>query len=96
MANFFYKATKGDFVETIEISIDYFIDEMKNGAKRCGVTIGEREIISWKENAKVLSPLLSKSNIPDDVVIAFEYQIPIGGGRIDCMLFGEDKLRLIH
>ena len=93
MANFFYNATKSDFVETIENSIDYFIDEMKKGAKSCGVTVGEREIISWKENAKVLSPLLSKSNIPDDVVIAFEYQIPteIGGGRIDCMLFGEDK-----
>ena len=86
---FFYSATKEDFVNNISNGIDDFIEEINNGAKECLATnVSEREIVSWKENAKVLSPLLCKSDLPNDVIVAFEYQIPIGGGRIDCMLFG--------
>lgn len=86
---FFYSATKEDFVNNISNGIDDFIEEINKGAKECLATnVSEREIVSWKENAKVLSPLLCKSDLPNDVIVAFEYQIPIGGGRIDCMLFG--------
>ena len=97
---FFYSATKGDFVNDVSNGVDSFIDDISEGAKECLVSnVSEREIVSWKENAKALSPLLCKSRLPDDVIVAFEYQIPIGGGRIDCMLFGhgiDGQANIVH
>lgn len=76
-----------------------FADDMRNRALEIGLNPGDSEKTSWAENYDALSILFSNSNLPDDVVIAFEYQVPIGGGRIDCMLFGhgnDGHANIIH
>lgn len=67
-----------------------FADEMCLRAQKIGINHGDSEKTSWAENYDALNILFSKSNLPDDVVIAFEYRAPIGG-RVDCMLFGKGK-----
>lgn len=67
-----------------------FAEEMLNRAQEIGLNPGDSEKTSWAENYDALSILFSKSNLPDDVVVAFEYRAPIGG-RVDCMLFGKGK-----
>lgn len=71
-------------------SKNVFKDVMCNRAIEVGFKPGEPELISWAENYDALNILFTKSNIPDDVVIAFEYRAPVGG-RVDCMLFGKGK-----
>ena len=76
-----------------------FANEMLNRAIEIGLNPGDSEKTSWAENYDALNILFSKSNLPDDVVIAFEYHVPIGGGRIDCMLFGhgnDGNANIIH
>ena len=88
--------TLGEFMKIRECND--FSQEMVERSQKCGFYPGEQEIKSWKENFNALKMLFSNSQLPDDVVIAFEYQLPIGG-RIDCMLFGKDKLdhaNIIH
>lgn len=67
-----------------------FADEMRNRAMEIGLNPGDSEKTSWAENYDALNILFSKSNLPDDVVVAFEYRAPVGG-RVDCMLFGKGK-----
>lgn len=87
----FYYKSKKDFLNSIRVGINSYLKDMENGAIRCNFAgIIERESKSWGQNAKALVELLSKSNLPDDVYVGFEYQIPVGG-RIDCVLFGQDK-----
>ena len=76
-----------------------FADEMSDRALEIGLNSGDSEKTSWAENYDALNILFSKSNLPDDAVIAFEYQVPIGGGRIDCILFGhgnDGHANIIH
>lgn len=89
--------TLGEF-EDIKAEND-FTNEMCDRALEIGLIPGDSEITSWKENYDALKALFLESNLPDDVVIAFEYQVPIGGGRIDCMLFGhgnDGHANIIH
>ena len=67
-----------------------FANEMRNRAMEIGLNPGDSEKTSWAENYDALNILFSKSNLPDDVVVAFEYRAPVGG-RVDCMLFGKGK-----
>ena len=78
--------TLGEFKNIREKNV--FAEDMRNRALEIGLNPGDSERTSWAENYEALNILFNKSNLPDDIVIAFEYQVPIGGGRIDCMLFG--------
>lgn len=76
-----------------------FASEMEKRSSDFGFIPGDSEIKSWKENCDALKVLIAKTNLPNDVIIAFEYQIPVGGGRIDCMLFGrgaDDEKNVVH
>lgn len=66
-----------------------FVNEMKKGAGFT-TTYTNSEVESWKANANAITSLLNKSNIPDDVYVAFEQSAPVGG-RVDCMLFGKGE-----
>ncbi len=71
---------------------------METRALECGLNPSHSELISWQENYEALSKFFYRYNIPKDVVIAFEYMVPVGG-RIDCVLFGhgkDDKSNMIH
>lgn len=66
-----------------------FIEKMNENLQSHGYSVGERELASWKANYKALKELKSAC-LPADVMIAFEYQLSIGG-RIDCILCGKDS-----
>lgn len=87
--NFFYADTLKSFLRK-NFSKNDFVNYMSEQAFENGINAGSSEERSWGENFDALRVLLSNSGLPDDVVIAFEYLIPVGG-RIDCMLFGYDE-----
>ena len=92
----FFSCLLSDFIELEE---NEFVMLMECGALENGCCVGDSEINSWKANYSALKTLLSGAKLSDSVCIAFEYKIPIGGGRVDCMLFGEglDKSKnIIH
>jgi len=92
-----YAATLEEFRSIREKNV--FKDVMCKRALEVGFNPGDSEMTSWAENYDALNILFKKSNLPNDVVVAFEYQVPIGGGRIDCMLFGhsnDDHANIIH
>lgn len=87
---FLYAAPIGEFVNAVEKSrIDDIIGTMIDNAHNARINCTDSEIKSWKANFNVLSSLFCKSKLPNDTYVAFEFKIPVGGSRIDCMLFGE-------
>lgn len=98
MRHFFYLKSKQEFVREISGHMDDFIYKMREGAFASEVfNVGEEEK-SWKNNANELSSLLKKCNVPNDVMIGFEYLVPISG-RIDCVLMGhgvDGQKNMIH
>ena len=85
-----YAATLNEFL--VDVSKGEFIEAMKEGSKKFGIPENDSQIKAWNDygikDRHCLRPLFEK--LPEDVVVAFEYQVPVGG-RIDCMLFGKDK-----
>lgn len=66
-----------------------FEKRMKEGGK-LSPSLENPEVVSWRENATVISKLLNMAKLPkpNEVYIAFEYAAPVGG-RVDCMFFGK-------
>ena len=83
-----YAATLKDFL--VDVKKNKFIEAMKEGSRKLGIPENDSQIRAWNDygSKNSLRPLFEK--MPDDVVVCFEYQVPVGG-RIDCMLFGKDK-----
>lgn len=83
-----YAATLKDFLD--DVKKGGFIEAMKDGSKKFGIPENDSQIKAWNDygSKNSLKPLFEK--LPKDVVVCFEYQVPVGG-RIDCMLFGKDK-----
>lgn len=85
MSRVAYSATKDVFFK--DVLLNRFIPKMKEGASLNHIGRSDSEIRSWQSNAPNIKNLLELSNVPDDVVVSFEYKVP-NGGRIDCMLYG--------
>lgn len=85
MSRVAYSATKEEFVK--DILLNKFIPKMREGARLNHIGGAESEIRSWQNNAPSVRNLLEVGQIPNDVVVSFEYKVP-NGGRIDCMLYG--------
>lgn len=87
--NAYYQESVATFWKDLERN--RFEKRMKEGGKLSPL-LENSEVISWRENATVISKLLIMSKLPDPnkVYIAFEYAAPVGG-RVDCMLFGMGK-----
>ena len=86
MSRVAYSATKDVFIN--DVKWNRFIPKMREGAKLNHIGSGDSEIRSWQSNAPSVRNLLELSQIPDDIIVSFEYKVP-NGGRIDCMLYGE-------
>lgn len=96
MARVAYSASKKQFF--YDWDTNRFMDLMCEGAALNHIGGSSSEKKSWESNAAKLRSLLSLSNLPDDIEIAFEYKCPLSG-RIDCMLFGygkDDKKHIVH
>lgn len=66
-----------------------FIEKMETSLLSRGYSVKENERMSWRANHNALKKIFKDTCLPEDVVIAFEYQLPVGG-RIDCILCGKD------
>lgn len=82
-----YAETMNVFLE--DVKSNNYIEKMKFMSNENGFCPQDPEINSWTENSSALKSLFIKAEIPKDVVVAFEYHAPVGG-RVDCMLFGQD------
>ena len=70
----FYKKTVGEFLNAVRNGINLYLNEMENGAQECNMSaVAQREMNSWENNAEALASLLTKSKIPNEVFIGFEY-----------------------
>lgn len=85
MSRVAYSATKDVFVK--DVIYHQFIPKMCEGARLNHMGGCDSEIRSWENNAPNVKDLLELSNVPNDVIVSFEYKVP-NGGRIDCMLYG--------
>ena len=86
MSRVAYSATKDVFVR--DVILNQFIPKMREGARLNHIGGGDSEIRSWQSNAPSVRNLLELSQVPNDVIVSFEYKVP-NGGRIDCMLYGK-------
>ena len=79
-----YSASKKGFIDDVmKNRIDqkiYSVYQEKIGR----TSISEQN--SWKNSMMYMSNVLLQSNIPDDVNIAIEYQVPNTGKRVDFII----------
>ena len=87
MSHVIYCAQKDVFINDVYDNL--FVSKMQEGASLYHLGYGQSELTSWTNNAQQIQNLLTRAKLPDDTYIAFEYRIPHGSGRIDCMLFGK-------
>lgn len=86
MSRVAYSATKDVFIQ--DVIFNRFITKMKEGALLNHIGGGVSEISSWQNNAPKVRDLLDIADVPNSVIVSFEYKVP-NGGRIDCMLYGK-------
>lgn len=86
MSRVAYSATKDVFIR--DVIFNQFIPKMREGARLNHIGSGDSEIRSWQSNAPSVRNLLELSQVPNDIIVSFEYKVP-NGGRIDCMLYGK-------
>lgn len=93
-----YKATKAEFRK--DVILNQFSDKVRAGVVSNHMGGGSfSEIASWESNGPKIKDLLDLSEIPDDVIVSFEFQIPRRNNRIDCVLYGigeDDNENVIH
>lgn len=90
-----YQSTKAVFVkEVITAQIEetiYLAYKTKTGK-----SVGQSEMMAWKNSMFFMMQLLHDKDIPDDSGVSIEYHIPPGKQRIDFILTGEDEHHVEH
>lgn len=84
-----YQASKAEFLRHTEQQRieDIMLHHVRDARVSGG---GESEVRSWKHSLGEMARVLRDVEIPDDVGIAIEYQLPSSSQRIDFMITGED------
>ena len=87
-----YNALKSKFVDdvfngTIADDID------KAFVYHLGRHTSPNEVLSWKNSMMHMYKIMNTPDIPDDIRVAIEYQIPMTSKRIDFLISGEDEKR---
>lgn len=95
-----YKKTKQDFIEdTLGNSIEDIIKDAVQVS--LNKSVGESEYISWKNSLMYMLKVLYTDDIPWDVIVSIEYNIPRTNNRIDFIITGlnqnnEEQLIIIE
>ena len=87
MSRVLYGADKDTFIS--DVLTKRFVSKMKDAAALYRVGYGDPELNSWIHNAPEIQNLLILANAPSDTYVSFEYRVPHGCSRIDCMLYGK-------
>jgi DUF2075 family protein len=90
-----YQSSKDKFLE------DVFSNNIKNIVldsfkKNLGRGTSRNEQLSWENSLPYIERLLHDTEIPGDVGVAIEYQIPQTSNRIDVVLTGRDENNAEH
>ncbi len=96
MSRVLYGADKDTFFS--DVMAQRFIPKMKDAAALYRIGYSDSELKSWMINSFQVMSLLTMAKVPSDTYVSFEYRIPHGCNRIDCMLYGrgEDCNNVIH
>ena len=97
MSRVLYGAPKSEFKN--DVITHRFGPKMQVAANMFRLGYGNSELGSWLNNAPQVKDLLDLANIPDDTYVTFEYKVPNGPQRIDCMLYGHGlggKKNVVH
>ncbi len=89
MSRVLYGANKETFIS--DVMAQRFIPKMKDAASLYRIGYSDSELKSWMMNSFQIVSLLTLSNVPADTYVSFEYRVPHGCSRIDCMLYGKDQ-----
>lgn len=78
-----------------------FVDDVFNGTiaddidrafvHHLGRHTSPNEVLSWKNSMMHMYKIMNTPDIPDNVKVAIEYQIPMTSKRIDFLISGEDE-----
>ena len=85
-----YNGLKTDFMADTENDVleTKLYDAIKNKMNR---STGLSELNSWRNSLKEMYITLNDSNIPSDVGVAIEYNIPQTSKRVDFLISGYNK-----
>jgi hypothetical protein len=84
-----YQANKREFLHhALRDNIEDVVERQFRSATGFGV--GQSEFQSWKHSLLAMAKVLLDEEIPEDVGIAIEYQLPQTSKRIDFIIIGED------
>lgn len=85
-----YQANKREFLHHAQRDdIEKIISRQFKGVTGHGVSASE--VSAWKNSLAEMAKVLSDEEIPEDVGIAIEYQLPQSSKRIDFVITGEDE-----
>lgn len=85
-----YSATKRQFKE--DVVLNRISDLIQNNLKKHGLSGGTiSEYRSWQNSLHFMRDAIDDIEIPEDVMIAVEYQIPGTSKRVDFMIIGADQ-----
>lgn len=85
-----YNATKAQFND--DVNLNRISDNIRDNLRSKNIPGGElAEYHSWQNSLHFMRSAIDDPEIPSDVEIAIEYQIPRTSKRVDFMLAGADK-----
>lgn len=85
-----YSATKRQFNE--DVVLNRISDLIQGKLRECGVLGGSSsEYRSWQNSLHFMRNAIDDPELPDDIAIAIEYQIPGTSKRVDFMMIGADR-----
>lgn len=84
-----YTATKMEFNE--DVVLNQISDKILNKLRNANIYGGTSEYRSWQNSLTFMRNVLDDREIPEDVSIAIEYQIPRTSKRVDFIIAGTDK-----
>ena len=85
-----YNATKAQFNE--DVNLNQISDIILDNLRKKNISGGQiAEYHSWQNSLHFMRSAIDDPEIPDDVEVAIEYQIPRTSKRVDFMLAGADR-----
>ncbi len=84
-----YNASKSQFID--DVFNGTIADDIDNAfVEHLGRHTSPNEVLSWKNSMMHMYKVLDTQDIPDEVRVAIEYQIPMTSKRIDFIISGSD------
>ncbi|MBP5354152.1 MAG: AAA family ATPase, partial [Lachnospiraceae bacterium] len=85
-----YSATKNEFND--DVNMNRISDIILHNLREKNLLGGQyAEYVSWQNSLHFMRAVIDDPDIPGDVEVAVEYQIPRTSKRVDFMIAGDDQ-----